>query len=252
MNKITRITKNLGGIVSKNSPHILTGLGCAGLLSTAILTAKATPKALALLEDEEQYREKKNFLSMTKLDKAKLTWKCYIPAGAVGIASIGCIIGANTVNTRRNAAIASLYAMSETAFREYKSKVVQEIGQSKETKIYDDTIKDKIINNPPKDNIILTGNGDVLCLDLLSGRYFESSMEFIRQKINDLNYDLRSEMRLDLNEYYYEVGLPPIPLGELVGFDLEKGQVEAVYSTQMTPNGKPCIVVDLYVYPKHY
>ena len=249
MNKMTKIAKNLGDLATKNSPHILTGLGCAGLLSTAILSAKATPKAVRLLEDEEVYREKKHFTPMTKLDKAKLTWKCYIPATVVGGISIGCIIGANTVNTRRNAALASLYAMSETAFREYKSKVVEEIGKNKATKIYDETIKDKIIENPPKDNVIITGNGDVMCLDLLSGRYFESSLETIRQKINELNYDLRSEMRMNLNEYYYSIGLSPIPLGEMVGFDLEKGQIEAVYSTQMTPHGKPCIVVDLYVYP---
>lgn len=249
MNKITKITKDLGGVISKNSPHILTGLGCAGLLSTAILTAKATPKALSILEDEIHYRDRQNFSPMTKMDRAKLTWKCYIPAGAVGVISIGCIIGANTVNTRRGAALASLYAMSETAFREYKSKVVEEIGKNKSTKIYDDTIKSQIISNPPKDNVIITGNGDVMCMDLLSGRYFESSLEFIRQKINNLNYDLRSEMRLDLNQFYYEIGLDPIPLGEYVGFDLEKGQIEAAYSTHITPNGKPCIVVDMYVYP---
>lgn len=249
MNKMAKIAKNLGDLAAKNSPHILTGLGCAGLLSTAILSAKATPKAVMILEDEEVYREKKHFTPMTKLDKVKLTWKCYIPATVVGGISIGCIIGANTVNTRRNAALASLYAMSETAFREYKSKVVEEIGKNKATKIYDETIKDKIIENPPKDNVIITGNGDVMCLDLLSGRYFESSLETIRQKINELNYDLRSEMRMNLNEYYYSIGLSPIPLGEMVGFDLEKGQIEAVYSTQMTPDGKPCIAVDLYVYP---
>lgn len=251
MNKLARITKNLGGVISKNSPHILTGLGCAGLLSTAILSAKATPKALLILETEERYREKKRLDQMSQVDKAKLTWKCYIPAGVIGAASIGCIIGANTVSTRRNAALASLYAMSETAFREYKSKVVQEIGKNKETKIYDETIKEHIIVNPPTDNVIITGNGDVLCLDLLSGRYFESNFEFIRQKINTLNYDLRSEMRLDLNEFYYEMGLDPIPLGEYVGFDLEKGEIEAAYSTQMTPSGKPCIVIDMYVYPKY-
>ena len=43
MNKIEAVAKNLGGVISKNSPHILTGLGCAGLVSTAILTGRATP-----------------------------------------------------------------------------------------------------------------------------------------------------------------------------------------------------------------
>ena len=249
MNQITQITKNLGDVLSKNSPHILTGLGCAGLLSTAILTAKATPRALMLLEKEETYREEKNFLPLSRTDKAKLTWKCYIPAGVVGAATVGCIIGANTVNAKRNAALASLYALSETAFRDYKSKVVQEIGKTKEIKIHDEIIKDHIAKNPPGDNVVFTGTDDVLCYDMLSGRYFMSSHETIRQKFNDLNYELRSEMRLNLNDLYYALGLAPIELGNMMGFDLEKSDIQPIYSTQLDAKGKPCLVIDYDVYP---
>ena len=46
MKGLMKISKNLGGLISKNSPHILTGLGCAGVLSTAVLAVKGTPKAL--------------------------------------------------------------------------------------------------------------------------------------------------------------------------------------------------------------
>ena len=67
---------------------------------------------------------------------------------------------------------------------EYKTKVVQEIGKTKETKIHDEVVKDHISKNPPNiDNVIMTGSGDVLCYDMLSGRYFMSSYETIRQKI---------------------------------------------------------------------
>lgn len=249
MNQIVKITKNVGGTLSKNSPYILTGLGCMGVLSTVILTARATPKVLLILEEEEEYREKKNFVPMSKLDKFKLTWKYYIPAGIVGITTVGCIIGANTANAKRNAALASLYALSETAFRDYKSKVVQEIGKTKETKIYDEVVRNHISKNPPNRNVIISGSGGVLCYDRLSGRYFMSSYETIRQKFNDLNYDLRSEMRLNLNTLYDALGLSPIELGYMVGFDIEKGQIEPVYSTQLDDDGKPCLVIDVEVYP---
>lgn len=251
MNEIAKITKNLGGLISKNSPHILTGLGCAGLLSTAVLSAKASPKALMILREEEEYREKKDFIPLSKVEKFKLTWKCYIPAGVVGLTTVGCIIGANTVNMKRNAALASLYALSESAFREYKTKVIQEIGKPKETKIHDEIAKDHIAKNPPKGNIIITGSGEVLCYDMLSGRYFMSSHETIRRVFNDLSYDLRSEMRLDLNDLYYALGLDPIELGNMVGFDLEKSDIEPTFSTQLDPNGKPCLVIDYDIYPKH-
>ena len=250
--KITKITKYLGGLISKNSPHILTGLGCTGLLSTAILSAKATPKVLRILEEEEDYREQKSFIPLSRLDKVKLTWKCYIPAGVVGVATVGCIVGANTVNMKRNAALASLYALSESAFREYKTKVVQEIGKAKETKIHDEVVKDHIAKNPPNTgNMIITGTGEVLCYDKLSGRYFTSTHETIRKVFNNLDYELRSEMRIDLNELYYALNLPPIDLGTFVEFNLEKGQIEPIFSTQLDPNGKPCLVIDYDIYPKY-
>lgn len=250
MNEVTKIAKNLGGLISKNSPHILTGLGCAGVLSTAILAAKATPRALSILDNEEEFRNRKRLEPTTKLDKVKLTWKCYIPAGVVGATTIGCIIGANTVHTRRNAALASLYALSESAFREYKTKVVQEIGKAKETKVRDEIAKDHITNNPPQPNsVIITGTGDVLCCDKLGERYFYSSYETIRQKINNLNYRLRHEMNLSLNEFYYEMNLSPTKLGEMMEFNIDKGEIEPHYSTQLTEDGKPCLVIDLEVFP---
>jgi hypothetical protein len=253
LNKITTITKNLGGVISKNSPHILTGLGCAGLISTAVLTAKAAPKVLRILEDAETYPDNAKYIRpLSKFDKVKLTWKCYIPAGVVGGATIGCIIGANTVNMKRNAALASLYALSESAFREYKTKVVQEIGASKESKVHDAVAKEHITKNPLPDNIILADTGEVRCYDILSGRYFKSSHETIRRIINDLNYELRSEMRLKLNDFYSAVNSPdlaPNELGNLLGFDIEKGPIEIIYSTQLDPSGKPCLVIDMDVYP---
>ena len=57
-------------------------------------------------------------------------------------------------------------------------------------------------------------------------------------------------MRLDLNELYFALNLEPIELGNLMGFDLEKGQIEPVYSTQLDNTGKPCLVIDYDVYPK--
>ena len=252
MKELSQITKNLGGVISKNSPHILTGLGCAGVLSTAVLAAKASPKALELIDYEETSRASKRLNPMSNWDKVKLTWKCYIPAGVVGVTTISCIVGANTVNMRRNAALASLYAVSETAFREYKTKVIQEIGKPKETKIRDDIAREHIQQNPLQNgSVIFTGNGDVLCYDKMSGRYFTSSYETIRQKVNDLNFRLRNEMRITLNELYYELNLPEIELGHLMEFNVEKGdgKIDPHYSTQLSEDGKPCLVIDFVVHP---
>ena len=255
MTSVAQITKNLGGVISKNSPHILTGLGCAGVLSTTILAVRATPLAIDAIETHKK-RLKRTWdgpadeIQLSKRTIIELTWKYYIPTAVLGATTIGCIIGANTVNMRRNAALASLYAVSETAFREYKTKVVQELGAQKELKIRDEINRDHVTNNPIQgSNIIFTGNGDVLCLDKLSGQPFMSSYETIRQKVNDLNYRLRNEMTINLNEFYYELGLPEIGLGDLMEFNIEKGLIEPHYSSQLTPEGKPCLVIEYNVYP---
>lgn len=254
--------KNLGGVILRKSPHILTGLGCAGVLTTAILTGKATIKAVYLVEEERGRRidnckqsaygqdktEEVSYIS--KSEAAKLTWKCYIPAGLMGVSSIACIIGANTINANRNAALAALYSLSETAFREYKEKVVEEIGRNKETKIRDSVTNDRITNNPVGDRtIIITGYGDTLCYDKLSDRYFKSSAEKIRQQVVELNYELMTAMWLDLNDLYDVLGLDPCKLGYQVGFDIDKGLIEILYSSHLTSEGHPCLAIDAVVYP---
>lgn len=252
-NTITQTVKNLGVVISKNSPTILTGLGVGGLMTTALLTGTATIKAVRLV-DEVNHRNWNNpdCYELTKKEVIGLTWKFYIPALAMCVVTGACVIGSNSINQRRNAALAALYSLSETAFREYKTKVVEEIGRNKELKVRDGIAQDRVTNNPVGDRtIIITGNGEVLCYDALSDRYFKSSAEKIRQQVLDLNYDLMTEMWLSLNDLYYAIGLPSTKLGDQMGFDLDKGKIEIDYSSQLTPDGQPCLVIDTTVYPRY-
>ena len=252
-NTITQTAKNLGVVISKNSPTILTGFGVGGLMTTALLTGTATIKAVRLV-DEVNHRNWNNpdFYELTKKEIVGLTWKFYIPALAMCVVTGACVIGSNSINQRRNAALAALYSLSETAFREYKTKVVEEIGRNKELKVRDGIAQDRVTNNPVGDRtIIITGNGEVLCYDALSDRYFKSSAEKIRQQVLDLNYDLMTEMWLSLNDLYYAIGLPSTKLGDQMGFDLDKGKIEIDYSSQLTPEGQPCLVIDTTVYPRY-
>lgn len=273
----TQMAKNLGGVISKNSPTILTGVAVAGLVTTTILGIRATPKALAIIDDhvwrkyEEEvdnpdeisfaewlgvdtngysWKDRTNYL--TKREAIKLTWKTYLPTFAVGAATIACIIGANHISLRRNAALASLYGLTEAAFKEYQTKVVETIGKNKELKVRDEISADRVKNNPPGTNeVILTGRGPVLCFDSLSGRYFRSDIEQIRRVVNDLNRDMLSDMFLTLNELYYALGLAGIALGDQMGWDIDKGMVEINFSTQLTEEGEPCLVLNYSVEPKY-
>jgi hypothetical protein len=141
MNKsqVTRFLNNMKMTVSKHSPEILTGVGIAGMITTTILAVKATPKALELI-NEVKMEENKGTLTPTETIKA--TWKCYIPAASVCFASTVCLIGASSVSSRRYAALATAYKLSETAYNEYRDKVVDTIGEKKEETIKE--VLDKI------------------------------------------------------------------------------------------------------------
>lgn len=249
--KVALATKNVGRIISKNSPTILTGMAVAGLVTTVVFAIKATPKALEILDQEKILRKDyDDDRPITKKDVVKLTWKTYLPTFLMGTGTIACIVFANKINLRRNAVLASLYGLSETALKEYQNKVIETIGENKERKIKDEIIGDKIKNNPPKESsIILTGKGDTLCYDVLSGRYFKSDIENIRKIENETNKRLLSNMWVSLNELYLDLGLPAIDLGRDIGWDVDN-MLEFHFTSKLTEDGKPCLVIDYAVDPR--
>lgn len=245
------VAQNVGKTINKNSPTILTGLAVAGFVTTVIFAVKATPKALEILDQEKiMRRDYDNNRPITKTDVIKLTWKTYLPTFLMGATSISCMIFANHINLRRNAMLSSLYALSETTLKEYQNKVVETIGENKERKIRDEIKEDKIKNNPPKEaNVIVTGKGDTLCYDVLSGRYFKSDIESIRKIENETNKKLLSNMWVSLNEVYDDLGLPSIDLGRDIGWDVDK-MLEFNFTSKLTEDGRPCLVIDYMVGPR--
>ena len=122
--------KGVGRTLSKNSPYILTGLGCAGVLATSIFTGKAV-----LMADQYLRQEGIDPKDLATSELIRETWRFFIPPIVMGGVSIGCIIGSNAVSTSRNASLAALYSLSETALQEYKNKVAEELGKNKEAQI---------------------------------------------------------------------------------------------------------------------
>ena len=162
------------------------------------------------------------------------------------------MIGANSVHARRNAALATAYKLSETALTEYREKVVETIGEKKEQAVHEAIAKDKLEKDPVSNKeIIITGNGDTLCYDAMSGRYFESSMEKLKSIQNDLNMRLINEMYISVNEFYEEIGLPTLKTYDDLGWNVNKGKISMRFDTQFSHDGnRPCIVVDYYVGPE--
>lgn len=228
---------------SDNSPTILTAAGVLGLGLTAYLSVKATFKASLIIEEIDVYTE-----PLTAREKFEKIWKLYIPAAGVGVMTAACIIGANRIGTRRAAAVASAFALSERAFDEYRSKVVERIGEKKEEKIRDEIAQDRITGNAAM-NALVVGDGKVPCWDNYTGRPFASTMEEIKKAQNDTNYLILNQNYASLNDFFDRVGLPRTKMGEDVGWSLDTGQLEIKFGTTMTDDQRPAISIDFSVTP---
>jgi len=254
---VEKSVKQFSRAINRNSPTILTALGVAGLVSTVILAIKATPKALEIIEMEEKYRlcemqDPDYAKPIDIVDTIKLTWKCYIPTAAMGLSTIVCMVGANSIHLRRNAALASLFTITETALKEYQAKVVEQIGEKKEEKIRGEIAQDKLDANPVNEKtIVMTGKGNYLCFDEFSGRYFRSDISALQKAENEFNRRLLREMWLSINELYYELGLENIELGDEMGWIAERELLEFKFSTKMSKDQEPCVVVGYRVTPHH-
>lgn len=245
---ISNFIKTIGNKLSEHSPEILTGIGITGLLSTTVLAVKATPKALRLIDEK---KEENNTDELTNTEVVKTCWKCYIPAAVTASVSVACLIGANSVNNKRNAVLATAYKLSESAFSEYKEKVIETIGEKKEEEVRDKIAKDRIEKNPVNNNeVIITGKGDVLCYDVVSGRYFKSDVDKIRKAENTLNKKLMNDMYCSLNEFYDLIGLPFTQIGFDLGWNVNDSLVEIEFSTQLSEDDTPCVVIQYSVLPK--
>ena len=251
MNKtnFSRLFKNVGASMRKNSPVIMTAIGIAGMTSTVVLAVKATPKALEKIEEKKQ---EKWVDDLSPMETVTATWKCYIPAAVTGVASAACLIGANSINTKRNVALAAAYKISETALSEYREKVIETFGEKKDQlireKVAEKHVQEGSVNST---NVIFTGNGDTKCVDIMSGQYFMSNIDKVKKAENEVNKQMLEEGYVSLNDFYDYLNIEHTGFGDLLGWNLDDGLISLQYSSHLTPEGVPCLAIQYGVPPKY-
>lgn len=257
-------SKQLLRTIDRNSPTILTAVAVAGMCTTIAMAIRGTLKAKDILDHEASWRadewseqtgEHQSAYpgDFTTQEILELTWRCYIPTAGMTILTISSIIGANRINLRRNAALASLYSIAQSTLEEYQKKVVEEIGEKKNDLIRGEIAQDRIDKTPVEEKtVILTGNGNYLCFDAFSSRYFRSDIEKLRRAANSFNQRLLREGYLGINEFYDELGLEPIELGDEFGWIAERALLEMKFNTKTQKETmEPCLVIDYIITPTH-
>lgn len=239
-----RLAKKANAFLSSNAPSILTGVGVAGVLSTVVLAVKATPTALSYIWDAESGGDK-----ATPLQKAQLTWKLYLPAAISGAATITAIVMAHSTHNKRNAALMSVYTLTERAFKEYRDELISQEGENKDRKIRDEVAHKRVDQDPVETTqVIITGSGDSLCYDSISGRYFKSNVEKIRKAQNDINHSVINHMYVSHNDFYRAIGLPPTGLGEELGWTTDN-MMEIDFTSILSEENDPALYLDYKVTP---
>lgn len=257
MNKqtVTNLFKDLGRSIKSHSPEILTGLGIAGMITTTVLAVKATPTAIEKIKMDSRKNHDGDPYAYTKKEAIKSAWKYYIPAVVTGGVSVACLIGANSVHARRNAALATAYQLSTTALTEYKEKVVETIGEKKEKTIREKIAQDKVDKiQPNSSEVVIVGKGDVMFLEPVSMRCFWSDIEHVRKIINDLNYRMVTGMEeyISLSQFYDEIGLSHTVNSDDIGWSLGRdGQIDMDFIPATNEDGKPCLMLDYMVSPRY-
>jgi hypothetical protein len=218
--------------LKRSSPTILTCFSVAGVVGTTVLAVRATPKALEIINDERLERadnDEKFIYGSTPLpikDVIRLTWKCYIPAALVGLSTIACIFGANVLNKRNQASLASAYALLSESYQQYRKAAKTVYGDDADSKIKAQMAKDTYISDgwgysvysPDLDS----ESEKILCYDLFSRRYFTSTMAAVLNAQYHVNRNLQLRGEVSINEYYDFLGIDKIENGDDIGWSIDE------------------------------
>lgn len=244
-----KIGKRILKISAKYSPEILTGIGVVSIIGTAILAAKAVPKlqkanniGKELIEDTENdpdltpIERRSDIWEIRKsmyIRYAKALWKPAL-SGAVGIAAI---IYANRKQHKTIVGLTSAYALTVQEFKDFKeaARELKLLNKNKEEKIRD-KIAEKKVNKAvnSKQPIVLTG-GDDLFIDDWSGQMFKGNSVDVEKACIELNHQMIREDRVTMNDFYYLIGIPEVPSGDL-GFESVDGPLELIFGTALKDN----------------
>ena len=240
--------KSSKSFLSKHASTILTCVGGAGVVATSVMAAKETPKALALVKEAKKKNE-----VLTKFDYVAIALPAYIPAIVAGASTIACIFGANILNKRTQASLASAYALLNRSYNEYRAKAIELYGDDANNKIKEGIAKDKY-----EDDRKLQDNDKQLFYDDYSGRYFESTIKDVLQAEYNLNRKVALAGGAFLNDFYNELGLSETEYGNHLGWSA--GQLTEMYwnprikfghSKFAFDDGLECTIIALESDPTH-
>lgn len=239
----------------RSSPTILTCLGVVGVIGTAVMAVRETPKALRLIKEKKYELEKDK---LTPVELVQTTWQCYIPSALIGVGTITCIIGIGVMDRHNQAALTSAYAMLNESYKQYRQAAKRVYGEDADSRIHTEMAKDAQVasydwcyryqvynmNMDPESE-------HLLFYDLASKKYFNTTMAAVLNAQYHVNRNLSIRGDCSLNEYLSFLGLDGVDYGDKIGWDInymaeEYGAYWLDFDNQKTTleDGLECIMID--------
>ena len=239
--------------VRKHSPEILATVGVVGVVASTVMACKATTKLSEILDDtkesidkikeveqdpkyEDRYdaEDAKKDLSIVYVQSGVKIVKLYLPALAIGTASLGCLLASNNILRKRNAALSAAYMTVDKSFKEYRKRVAERFGDEIEKEIRYNIKAQQIEETVVDEN----GNETTVVSEVKAAdpnmysdyaRFFDEScaawkndpeynLMFLKAQQQYANDLLKSRGRLFLNEVYRMLGIDESKAGQVVGW----------------------------------
>ena len=246
------ISHNSTKLIHEKAPLIFLGTGIGFGVATVVFGIAATPKAYdiykGIKEDENLYElDKKEVVKREVTEIVPL----YLPMAITGVASVSCLIASYNIHANRLAAMTTLYSVTARQLASYRNRIREELGNRKadilEAKADGDVMREHEIDIDPG----LKQDGDMLCYDWLSGRYFYASPARIDAVENVLNRRLIQEMFINLNEMYDEFEISRIGIGDELGWTLDDEMISFTKTYDTAENGEVCLMLKCNVSPRY-
>ena len=238
---------NLMMILSRNKPGIMMGLGIGSMITSIISGIEFSPMARdALREKEDEIGE------LSLVDKAITVCPYFIPTVTFACAGIACVLGANNINLKNQAAAMTACAISETTNQIYREKVRDIVGDRKEKTIHEAAAAETYRRDYNDGKVmVISGNSTGFSMyDSLTKQRFKSNIERVHSTINNLNRRmLTSDVTID--DYCLAMGEYPMELGKNLGWNIDRGFIELEpFTAIVNEDGEPMIVITHRIAPR--
>lgn len=266
--KIIGLFKSAALILGKHKSAILAGTAIVTGIGTTVLAVRATVKAVKDVEDVKGVKidsdTEAEEAKISKKEIVKAVWKHYIPVVIGTTVTVVCIVCAHRVDAKRIAAATSALVLSEKMRKELEHKTINELGHEKFKEIKKAIFKE----NPDLDKAYKSGRVKALDGDCSwrNGRYVRkcwfkdeiSGREFWSSR-SEVEYAITKAMReglmggspyVTVNEFYAWLDIEPNVMGEMLGWELSKQEINVSYEPDITSDGDPCLIMRYYDKPR--